>query len=447
MEDGEGLSLDKSNNNNMRESLVHKHTRMSLKNFRSMSMNRGDETPTKNGAQKVSKERLSGHKVKSNNSLNSLGSQGSVGSSLEATDSPKSRGSRFHKVVQMGRGTRSLLDKWKSASKDQDVHGDGVDDDLIPVVGGKKVSVVEKDEESGESTTGKKSCWSEHVWSTFIHRGFSDDVTENKPDERGKDLLTEFQRDKFKYFFYHVLDLNTDHVISSEDFLKLNERIKHYMDWSVNTIQFLALKEVHGVLLEYFLVTAAAVKVSQGQASEWDPFPQAPPPELKCCVTIEEWLDVWGMTVGRARKISDLPMWLQYYPKILFDTINRSGSGQISRQELQLFYTAFLDVGTMGENKVQAITEKAFVAMTSNGDVPLDFHIYKLSFLNFLLGKQPNGPGQFIFGTVSPASGSRLFTVDYSALTMEEEEGGSRREAFTPELLQQGGGDRKSIIV
>ena len=27
----------------------------------------------------------------------------------------------------------------------------------------------------------------------------------------------------FKYFFYHVLDLNTDHVISEEDFDRLNE--------------------------------------------------------------------------------------------------------------------------------------------------------------------------------------------------------------------------------
>jgi hypothetical protein len=24
----------------------------------------------------------------------------------------------------------------------------------------------------------KKSSWSEHVWSTFIHRGFTDDVTD-----------------------------------------------------------------------------------------------------------------------------------------------------------------------------------------------------------------------------------------------------------------------------
>ena len=68
----------------------------------------------------------------------------------------------------------------------------------------------------------------------------------------------------------------------------------------------------------------------------------------------------------------------------------------------RLFYTAFLDVGTLGEEKIAEITDESFGAMTSNGDVKLDFHIYKLSFLNFLLGKQPNGPGQFIFGSIAP---------------------------------------------
>ena len=98
---------------------------------------------------------------------------------------------------------------------------------------------------NGHTATGNgttKSTWSEHVWSTFIHRGYSDDVTEKPNVVVGRELLTDFQQDKFRYFFYHVLDLNSDHVISKEDFVKLNKRIKHYMDWSVNTIQFLALQ-------------------------------------------------------------------------------------------------------------------------------------------------------------------------------------------------------------
>ena len=30
-----------------------------------------------------------------------------------------------------------------------------------------------------------------------------------------------------------------------------------------------------------------------------------------------------------------LPMWLQYYSKVLFDTINRSGSGEITKGDMQ----------------------------------------------------------------------------------------------------------------
>ena len=57
---------------------------------------------------------------------------------------------------------------------------------------------------------------------------------------RGREMLTDFQRDKFRYFFYHVLDLNTDHVISKEDFIKLNKAglvsttCHYYCNHSVN---------------------------------------------------------------------------------------------------------------------------------------------------------------------------------------------------------------------
>ena len=134
---------------------------------------------------------------------------------------------------------------------------------------------------------------------------------------------------------------------------------------------------------------------------------------------------VWGETVGRARKMDDLPMWLQYYPKTLFDTINRrqglflvciyvcrnghdlmlSCSGVISKKELKLFYTAFLDAGKLDERAVAELTDKSYKAMTSNGEVQLTFHMYKLSFLNFLLGKQPNGPGEWLFGEVDREGG------------------------------------------
>ena len=127
-------------------------------------------------------------------------------------------------------------------------------------------------------------------------------------------------------------------------------------------------------------------------------------------------------------------MWLQYYPKTLFDTINRSGTGVITKKELKLFYTAFIDAGKLGDTALNALTEKSYNAMTSNGDTQLSLHMYKLSFLNFLLGKsrnrgeelglnvlfesgrQPNGPGQFMFGTVKSQSDNSAFPIDYRAL-------------------------------
>ena len=62
-----------------------------------------------------------------------------------------------------------------------------------------------------------------YILAAWVHRGFTDDVTEITKIEPCGDLLTDFQKDKYRYFFLHVLDLNSDYVISSEDFVKLNE--------------------------------------------------------------------------------------------------------------------------------------------------------------------------------------------------------------------------------
>ena len=166
-----------------------------------------------NGSRKSSRERLGRMKHQSNTSLSSLNSQGSFGSRTtegSLDESPKKLLGKFHQAVRIGRGTKKLLNKWKTHSTSIDnasEEGDNATDDT-------SLEKVLGQESIGDNV--KKSSWSEHVWSTFIHRGYSDDVTDNEPLVIGKDLLTDFQQDKFKYFFYHVLDLNTDHVISAE---------------------------------------------------------------------------------------------------------------------------------------------------------------------------------------------------------------------------------------
>ena len=164
------------------------------------------------------------------------------------------------RTVKIGYSTKSFLHKLKSrtqtldkTSSEEHIHGTP---EKQSNGGNGTISALASENSNGNG----KSTWSEHVWSTFIHRGYSDDVTEKPNIVVGKELLTDFQQDKFKYFFYHVLDLNTDHVISKEDFDKLNKRIKHYMDWSVNSVQFLALKEVHDLFLDFFLQTSSEIK-------------------------------------------------------------------------------------------------------------------------------------------------------------------------------------------
>ena len=115
-----------------------------------------------------------------------------------------------------------------------------------------------------------------------------------------------------------------------------------------------------------------------------------------------------------------------------------------------MFFTSFLDIGTLGESNIEETSTAAYQALTSGDDVPLDFHVYKLSFLNFLLGKQPNGPGQFIFGTVEPSETQGPFNIDYTALTVSDSEDPEMafKETLTEQMLEEmKPGLRRSIVV
>jgi len=413
-------------------------------------------------------------------------------------------------MSKLGKGTRSLLGKWKNHSQSVDstsphgshpggkisLNSDSLDNGLHGLQGSDPGPMDSPKDSTDKLTVGngvngvnmassrkasknklsdlkhvhlvaptdesrkKESSWSEHTWTAWVHRGFSDDVTELLTVQPGGDSLTDFQKDKFRYFFYHVLDQDHDQVISSEDFDKLNERMRHYMDWSVNSIHYLALKELHETFLECFLTTASNfVKKDEG-FDFWDPFKQldilmenkndvtpwdtpadSSPKETKTCISIDEWIDVWGTIVGSAKRMDDFPMWLQYYPKVLFDIINRSGTGIITKAELKFFYTAFMDVGKLGDTKLEDFTNNAYDALTSNGELDLTFHIYRLSFLNFLLGKQANGPGQYLFGTVTPETPTCMFPIDYSAMNSTEED----LEPYRPDKLDKS--SRRSVLV
>ena len=53
-------------------------------------------------------------------------------------------------------------------------------------IGDIEKEITNETAEKEGANEAKPSTWSEHVWSTFIHRGYSDDVTEKLPLVNGK---------------------------------------------------------------------------------------------------------------------------------------------------------------------------------------------------------------------------------------------------------------------
>lgn len=72
-----------------------------------------------------------------------------------------------------------------------------------------------------------------------------------------------------------------------------------------------------------------------------------------------------------------------------------------------------------------------------NGDFPLKYPVYRLCFANFLLGRHPNGPGQYIFGYTGKKV--ECFPIDYSAMNSTPED----REPYSPHKKS----NRHSVVV
>jgi len=78
--------------------------------------------------------------------------------------------------------------------------------------------------------------------------------------------------------------------------------------------------------------------------------------------------------------------------------------------------------------------------LKQNGDHPLRYHIYHLCFANFLLGRHPHGPGEFLFGPFEGSTNySTMFPIDYSALNSPPE----TLEPYSPNKKT----NRRSVVV
>ncbi|XP_054261800.1 uncharacterized protein LOC128985871 [Macrosteles quadrilineatus] len=276
-----------------------------------------------------------------------------------------------------------------------------------------------------QTNTDNPHNWSVHVWASYIKRYPSEDENLMSFDENAPstlNLLSSTQKEKMSHFFSHLLDSDQDDLISEQDFDNFSEKLRRYADWSTNSPQFLIMVQVQQGFLDTFLPTDPEIE-GDDVSESW-----------KRYVSLEEWLSTWGMLVSKATNLNDFPLWLHYLPKILFQAINKSGSGIISRDELGSFYSSILGYTTQ---RVGEILDEAFNSLTSNGDHPISYSVYRLVFTNFLLGRYPNGPGQYLFGCVTKKPD--CFPIDYSALNCQPED----REHYTPDKKS----NRVSIVV
>ncbi|KAF6203713.1 hypothetical protein GE061_002046 [Apolygus lucorum] len=317
--------------------------------------------------------------------------------------------------------------------------------------------------------------WSVHVWATWVKRCPSDDEPCNSDKEKGKSCsLTDSQREKLAYFFAHVFDMDRDDVIALQDFegftevdrcilvpfelktqneifsdnrdfketlddiLNLNDcpevegsetssdrfrewltrkalRLRHFAEWSTNSGEYLILQQVQQGLIETFIYPLKR-DVDSSESNENE---ERTPTDLdRLFLSMDDWLNYWGEILDGKKNFYDLPLWLQYLPKVVFTAINKSGSGCISKDELGAFYSSVM---SYPPQKLSELLNEAYNAMTAGGDFKLNYDCYRLCFANFLFGRYPNGPGQFIFGSAQK-SPPAIFPIDYSAMNTPPED-------------------------
>ncbi|KAJ8949122.1 hypothetical protein NQ318_012870 [Aromia moschata] len=192
-----------------------------------------------------------------------------------------------------------------------------------------------------------KAVGSVHIWTTWVDR-FSVDSSEGT-DVKSTYQLTTTQINKLSHFFICLLDHDQDNLIS----------------FTVNDITY---------------------------------------------ITKEGWLYKWSALLSKAKNLCDFPVWMQFFVKVLFQVVNRSGTGIITRDELSSFYSSVLGLDAV---KVGEILDLAYQAMTSNGDHPLHYKSYR---------KISQWTRAVYFGCPPNSLSSIMFPIDYSALNAQPED-------------------------
>ncbi|XP_050355170.1 uncharacterized protein LOC126776579 [Nymphalis io] len=309
--------------------------------------------------------------------------------------------------------TKELLKRWRTLPE-----AEGAEDQM---------------QAAGQSEEEKHHGWSVHVWTTWVNRCSEDLECLDLEEEQPLAQLSSVQSDKMTLFFTELLDHDRDDVICDQDFDNFFEKLAHFADWSTNSSEFHILLEVKREFIENFL---------NPLPPKWAELPyyrRVCGPEaggIPGRTTLEGWLARWALHLNGMRRFVDLPLYLQYLCKILFHVVDRENAGEIKKPALAAFYRSVIGLPA---NRVEEIIDTAYDRMTSNSYLILDYGTYVHCFTNWLMGKNPNGPGQWVLVPPKDSLPQPPFPVDYSALNTEP----AKLEPYAPDKKT----NRHSVIV
>jgi len=221
--------------------------------------------------------------------------------------------------------------------------------------------------------------------------------------------LSDFQIEKFTFFFEQFFDNNHDGVICAEDVVGLNERLRELSGWSQTDKNYLAVADNNRVFFECLLDQVKKERTDEGiEIRTWEEA-LAPSKINVTSVTLQAWLNMWGRLCQGAAGIDDFPIWVQLLPRIMFKVIvAKEGEKTITREGLKNFFINFVGIA---QDKVEEVATEGFRVMSANGEHALTLENYKLLFSNFLLGRTIYGPGKYIFGCFDNRDMTEKFPV------------------------------------
>ncbi|CAG9112868.1 unnamed protein product [Plutella xylostella] len=116
--------------------------------------------------------------------------------------------------------------------------------------------------------------------------------------------------------------------------------------------------------------------------------------------------------------------------------LEMQGTGAITKPALAAYYRSVIGLTAA---RVDEVIDTAYDRMTSNGYLILDYGTFVHCFTNWLFGKNPNGPGQWVLVPPKGSLPPPPFPVDYSALNTEP----AKLEPYAPDKKT----NRHSVIV